>query len=208
MDDQFLVEVPELPPPGPLLFFVRNRPGRIINAILILIGLMVPLAVFSLNLHNLATPRISWGFIVAAALIAVLAYCVVVLAVSRFHLLKPGPPLVLYEEGIYDRRLSEQIISWNEISRISRSESSPCLYSFHVSDPGGRRRTLRLIHRLPSLMGQLLGRGTFAVDFAGLEGELEPALRFMVYYIEARDSEKSESAENEPLESPNDAAMP
>src|SRR5216117_70482 len=113
MDDQFLVEVPEAPPQGPLLFFVRDRPRRIVNAAFIFIALAIPLAIFSWNIHKLATPRISWEFLLAAAIIALLLYRELILIVSTFHLLKPGPTLVLYEEGIHDWRLTDQIIPWN-----------------------------------------------------------------------------------------------
>ena len=202
MDEHFLVEVPEPPPQGPLLFFVRNRRRRIINAAIIFIALAIPLAVFSWNIHKLATPRISWEFLLAAAIIAFLLHRELILIVSRFHLLKPGPTLVLYEEGIYDRRLTDQIIPWSEITRMRRSENDPWLYLFYVSNPSRRRRTLRMIHRLPSLIRQLMGRGTFALDFAGLEGEMEPALRFIVYHLEAEspDVENLQMIENEPRE--------
>src|SRR5881394_72423 len=169
MDDHFLVEVPEPPPQGPLLFFVRNRPRRIINAAIIFIALAIPLVIFSWNIHKLATPRISWEFLLAAAIIVFLAHRELVLIVSRFHLLKPGPTLVLYEEGIYDRRLTDQIIPWDEITRMQKSETDPWLYLFYVSKPSDRRGTLRLIQRFPSLIRHLLGRGTFALDFSGLE---------------------------------------
>jgi len=209
MDDQFLVDVPEAPPQGPLLFFVRDRRRRIINAALIFIALAIPLVIFSWNIHKLATPRISWEFLLAAAIIALLIYRELILVVSRFHLLKPGPTVVLYEEGIYDRRISDQIIPWSEITRMQRSRTDPWVYFFHVSNPSGRRKTLRLIHRLPSLIRQLMGRGSFAVDFAGLEGEMEAALRFVVYHIEEGSSEveKPEVSENQPLEKSNDIAM-
>src|SRR5258706_5090208 len=209
MDDQFLVEVPEAPPQGPLLFFVRNRPRRIINAALIFIALAIPLLIFSWNIHKLATPRISWEFLLAAAIIALLIYRELILVVSRFHLLKPGPTLVLYGEGIYDRRLGDRIIPWSEITRMQRSRTDPWLYLFYVSKPSGRRKTLRLIHRLPSLIRQLLGRGSFTVDFAGLEGEMEAALRFVVYHLEEGSSEieKPENSENQPQEKSNDVAM-
>src|SRR5258706_3794041 len=125
MDDQFLVDVPEAPPQGPLLFFVRDRRRRIVNAALIFIALAIPLVIFSWNIHKLAKPRISWEFLLAAAIIAFLIYRELILIVTRFHLLKPGPTLVLYEEGIYDRRLGDQIIPWTEITRIQRSQTDP-----------------------------------------------------------------------------------
>src|SRR5438045_3617336 len=200
MDDQFLVDVPEAPPQGPLLFFVRNRPRRIINAAVIFIALAIPLAIFSWNIHKLATPRVSWEFLLAAAIIALLTYRELILIVSRFHLLKPGPTLVLYEEGIYDRRLSDQIIPWSEITRMQRSGTDPWVYFFYLSNPSRRRKTLRRIHRLPSLIRQLMGRGSFAVDFDGLEGEMEAALRFVVYHLEEGSSEvdKPENSQDQP----------
>jgi len=208
MDDHFLVEVPEPLPTGPLLFFVRNRPRRMVNAAIIFIALAIALAIVSWNIPKLATPRISWEFFLAAAIIAFLVYYELVLVVSKFHLLKPGPTLVLYEAGIYDRRLSDQIIPWDEITRMQRSKTDPWSYFFYVDNPTARRRTLRRFHRFPSLIRQLLGRGTFALDFAGLEGEMEPALRFIVYHLEEQssDDEMPQKTENAATEEPNDAA--
>jgi len=50
---------------------------------------------------------------------------------------------------------------------------------FYARNPAGVRRRLRLIHRLPSLIHQFTGRGSFIVNFVHLSPGPDAAVRYI-----------------------------
>jgi hypothetical protein len=168
---------------GPLLFFVKNRRHRLVGVLIPITTFTIVLAISSWELAK-ATREAPWWVIVwLCCVIVVFAYAELHLILVTFHMIRPGPALVLYDEGIHDRRVSKGVIHWKEISRMWHQRMMLhdwwMLY-FYARNPAMVRRQMRLIHRLPSLIRQLAGRGTFVVNFHNLDPGADAALSYII----------------------------
>ncbi|HEV8293086.1 MAG TPA: STM3941 family protein [Tepidisphaeraceae bacterium] len=190
------------PPQGPLLFFVDKRRRRVTEAMIVLGMLTILLALFSWGFARVAGQAPWWAILFLSCVIVLFAYTDVQLILNAFHLIRPGPALILYEEGIHDRRVSKSIIPWNEIRQMRHQKilHDWWMLYFYARNPTVIRRRLRLIHRLPSLISQLTGRGTFMVKFHSLNPGADTALRYLILKLceHGADPGFPASVENQP----------
>ena len=172
---------------GPLLFYVKNRRRCIAHAFLASIIVAIPIALLSWASWNFAFHGPQWVVLPVGSLAAFFGYNELLLILNTFQLIKPGPAVVISEEGIRDRRLTRGVIRWQEITRMRRGEIMPdrWLLNFYVSQPAELRRKLRVIQMLPSLLRQLLGCGHFTLNFTGLDADADAAVRYVILQLAA-----------------------
>jgi len=131
-----------------------------------------------MGIHKAATLRHWWVVVFFASLVLFFSIFLVAVIYAAFQMMKPGPVLIIYEEGIYYRVVSEKIIPWGQISRIWKKlwpsgDSDIC---FELARHASSRRNLRFCWRTMLTFGRLLGPGTFSISFGELSGDATAAI--------------------------------
>lgn len=189
MISNYLVNTAEAPtaPQLPLLFFVKSRRRQIVLPAVISICYLTAIAIFARGIHNAATLRHWWAIVLFASLVLFFSLFFVAVIYAAFQMMKPGPVLIVYEDGIYYRIASEKIIPWSQISRMWKKlwptgDSDIC---FELATDAQSRRNLRLFWRTTSKLGWLMGPGTFSISFGGLSCDTRPAISCIFARVKA-----------------------
>jgi len=171
----------------PLLFFVDNRRRRILLMVIMLIGLSVPITYVSWAIHKAANSQRWWALVLFALVLVLLASAVIVLVRGTYQLIKPGPVLIIYEEGFHDRRLSRRMIRWSQITMMRQKEFLPkhFVLCFEVDKSAELWRQLSSVSGAKALLHRFTGQGSFIINFAGLGGDAESAMTAIFALVEA-----------------------
>ena len=169
----------------PLLFFVKNRRPMIcfISVGVIILGL--PIAFFSSGIPD-AINRRWWSAVALFASIDIVLGCGLICSLLRaYQMIRPGPVLIIYEQGIHDRRLGKRIIPWGDISILWQKVFlfEHLMVCFEVAKTAEIRRNMSLLRRLACFLNRQFGFGSFCVDFSHLNGDAEVAITCIVAQV-------------------------